>query len=80
MKLDVIDLKILEALQKNSKITNIELSKVIERQHKDGGNKIKRWASNFMNKKVCEACKGARLKEHHKYYQIHGHHKNNRQG
>tara|TARA_Y100000385_G_scaffold188300_1_gene194673 strand:+ start:109 stop:279 length:171 start_codon:yes stop_codon:yes gene_type:complete len=29
MKLDVIDLKILEALQKNSKITNIELSKVI---------------------------------------------------
>ena len=29
MKLDVIDLKILEALQKNSKITNIELSKII---------------------------------------------------
>ena len=42
----------------------------IQRQHKDGGNKIKRWASNFMNKKVCEACQGARLKEHHKYYQI----------
>jgi DNA-binding Lrp family transcriptional regulator len=29
MKLDVIDLKIIEALQKNSKITNIELSKII---------------------------------------------------
>ena len=29
MKLDIIDLKILKALQKNSKITNIELSKVI---------------------------------------------------
>lgn len=42
----------------------------IQRQHKDGGNKIKRWASNFMNKKVCEVCQGARLKEHHKYYQI----------
>ena len=34
----------------------------IQRQHKDGGNKIKRWASNFMNKKVCESCQGARLK------------------
>ena len=31
----------------------------IQRQHKEGGNKIKRWASNFMNKKVCEACQGA---------------------
>ena len=29
MKLDIIDLKILKALQENSKITNIELSKVI---------------------------------------------------
>ena len=29
MKLDVIDLKILKALQENSKITNIELSKVV---------------------------------------------------
>lgn len=29
MKLDLIDLKILKALQRNSKITNIELSKVI---------------------------------------------------
>ena len=29
MKLDLIDLKILKALQINSKITNIELSKVI---------------------------------------------------
>ena len=29
MKLDIIDLKILKALQKNSKITNIELSKVV---------------------------------------------------
>jgi len=42
----------------------------IQRQHKDGGNKIKRWASSFMNKKVCESCQGARLKKHHKYYQI----------
>ena len=44
----------------------------IQRQHKDGGNKIKRWASSFMNKKMCEPCQGARLKEHHKYYQIQG--------
>ena len=29
MKLDIIDLKILRALQENSKITNIELSKVV---------------------------------------------------
>tara|TARA_B100001287_G_scaffold141563_1_gene119080 strand:+ start:13612 stop:14100 length:489 start_codon:yes stop_codon:yes gene_type:complete len=29
MKLDIIDLKILNALQENSKITNIELSKVV---------------------------------------------------
>ena len=29
MKLDLIDLKILKSLQNNSKITNIELSKVI---------------------------------------------------
>ena len=29
MKLDIIDLKILRALQANSKITNIELSKVV---------------------------------------------------
>ena len=29
MKLDIIDLKILKALQANSKITNIELSKVV---------------------------------------------------
>lgn len=29
MKLDIIDLKILKALQENSKITNIELSKVV---------------------------------------------------
>ena len=29
MKLDIIDLKILKALQENSKISNIELSKVI---------------------------------------------------
>ena len=29
MKLDIIDLKILKALQNNSKITNIELSKAI---------------------------------------------------
>tara|TARA_B100000768_G_scaffold68159_1_gene65554 strand:- start:5077 stop:7884 length:2808 start_codon:yes stop_codon:yes gene_type:complete len=44
----------------------------IQRQHKDGGNKIKRWASSFMNKNVCGPCQGARLKEHHKYYQIQG--------
>ena len=30
----------------------------IQRQHKAGGNKIKRWASSFMNKKVCEPCEG----------------------
>ena len=42
----------------------------IQRQYKDGGNKIKRWASNFMDKKVCEVCQGARLKEHYKYYQV----------
>ena len=29
MKLDIIDLKILKALQENSKITNIELSKMV---------------------------------------------------
>ena len=29
MKLDIIDLKILRALQENSKITNIELSKIV---------------------------------------------------
>ena len=42
----------------------------IQRQHKDGGNKIKRWASSFMNKNICSSCNGSRLKEHHKYYQI----------
>ncbi len=42
----------------------------IQRQHKDGGNKIKRWASSFMNKNICSSCKGSRLKENHEYYQI----------
>ena len=34
----------------------------IQRQYKSGGNKIKRWASSFMNKKVCNNCNGTRLK------------------
>ena len=42
----------------------------IQRQHKDGGNKIKRWASSFMNKNICNSCNGSRLKDHHEYYQI----------
>jgi excinuclease ABC subunit A len=42
----------------------------IQRQHKDGGNKIKRWASSFMNKKICSSCEGSRLKDHYQYYQI----------
>ena len=42
----------------------------IQRQHKAGGNKIKRWASSFMNKKVCKSCEGSRLKEHYKFYKI----------
>jgi excinuclease ABC subunit A len=46
------------------------ISNFIQRQHKDGGNKIKRWASSFMNKNICNSCNGSRLKEHHQYYQI----------
>ena len=42
----------------------------IIRQHKEGGNKIKRWASSFMNKKTCIKCNGSRLKDHTKWYQI----------
>ena len=42
----------------------------IQRQHKSGGNKIKRWASSFMNKKVCNNCHGSRLKEHFEFYLI----------
>ena len=42
----------------------------ILRQHKDGGNKIKRWASSFMNKNICSSCKGSRLQGNHEYYQI----------
>ena len=42
----------------------------ILRHHKEGGNKIKRWASNFLLKKKCNQCNGSRLKEHHKWYQI----------
>ena len=42
----------------------------ILRQHKDGGNKIKRWASSFMNKNICSSCKGSRLQENYEYYQI----------
>ena len=42
----------------------------IQRQHKGGGNKIRRWASSFMNKKVCKTCEGSRLKEHYKFYKI----------
>ena len=42
----------------------------ILRHHKEGGNKIKRWASGFMDKKKCNQCNGARLKDHHQWYQI----------
>ena len=42
----------------------------ILRHHKEGGNKIKRWASGFMDKKKCNQCNGARLKDHHLWYQI----------
>ena len=42
----------------------------IQRQHKSGGNKIKRWASSFMNKKVCDSCNGSRLKKHYEFYQV----------
>ncbi len=42
----------------------------IIRQHKEGGNKIKRWASSFMNKKICVQCNGSRLKDHTKWYHI----------
>ncbi len=50
------------------------LANFIQRQHKEGGNKIKRWASGFMNKKICPNCKGSRLKEHHKWYRIENYH------
>jgi excinuclease ABC subunit A len=42
----------------------------ILRHHKEGGNKIKRWASGFMQKEVCNQCNGSRLKDHHKWYII----------
>ena len=40
----------------------------ILRHHKEGGNKIKRWAANFLQKTNCKQCNGARLKDHHKWY------------
>ncbi len=46
------------------------LGNFIQRHHKEGGNKIKRWAAGFMNKKVCSKCNGSRLKDHHKWYKI----------
>ena len=42
----------------------------ILRHHKEGGNKIKRWAANFLQKTKCKQCNGARLKDHHKWYTI----------
>ena len=42
----------------------------ILRHHKEGGNKLKRWASKFLNKRKCENCSGARLKYHYQWYQI----------
>ena len=42
----------------------------ISRHHKEGGNKIKRWASNFMNKKVCPECKGSRLSIESSFYKV----------
>ena len=42
----------------------------VQRQHKSGGNKIKRWASSFMNKKICNSCNGSRLKKHYEFYQV----------
>ena len=42
----------------------------ISRHHKEGGNKIKRWASSFMNKKVCPECKGSRLSAESNWYKV----------
>ena len=42
----------------------------ISRHHKEGGNKIKRWASNFMNKKVCPECLGSRLNPKTNFYKV----------
>ena len=42
----------------------------ISRHHKEGGNKIKRWASSFMNKKVCPECKGSRLSTESNWYKV----------
>ncbi len=42
----------------------------ISRHHKEGGNKIKRWASSYMNKKVCPECNGSRLSNKSNWYKV----------
>ena len=52
-------------------VSNFEgIINIINRQQKEGSNKVKRWADNFTNKTTCKTCKGTRLKTNSLLFKI----------